>query len=45
MKYKDVYEAPTAEPVEILIENCILDGSVTSAKRSSYTIDEEEDWS
>lgn len=48
MKYKDAYEAPTAEPVEILMENYVLQTS--TVRRGGMTMeamdvdDDELDW-
>ena len=45
MNGKSVYEAPVAESVEILVENCILDGSMKGSLSSYAKIyDEEEEW-
>lgn len=47
MKYKDAYEAPTAEPVEILMENYVLQGSAKTSgvRMESMEIDDAElDW-
>ena len=46
MNQRTIYETPTAEPVEILTESTILDGSSVRAVRTSYTStsNEEEVW-
>ena len=46
MQNKTLYEPPLAEPVTLLTETTILDGSSVRAVRASYTSasNEEEIW-
>jgi len=43
MKMKIVYEAPTAELVEVRIEKGFLEGSVLGT-RNAYSVEDEETW-